>query len=289
MPVAGGASPPVEVLADCVTVALEFEGQPDAAVDTKNAALEATDAPEVKTRLRDPIALGAEFFKWEVATAIAGAAIGIDPFDEPNVQESKDNTARILDDFQKSGKMPIGTPILVDQGISLYKAGEGEAIPDNTGLAQALRVFFGEKRPDDYLALLAYVARDVGNGGTLEALRALLSERMGLPVLLGYGPRYMHSIGQLYKGGPPSGMFLVITSQKASDAASPGAKYTFEQGQLAQALGDLQSLAKRGEKPVLRLHLEEGAPAGLAELLEGSRPSFTGVARGGIVIPCPAT
>ena len=282
VPVAGGASPPVEVLAQgCVTVALELEGEKDAALEAKIAkgARSERGAPVVEIRMAGPVALGAEFFKWEAATAVAGAALGIDPFDEPNVQESKDNTARILEEFQSSGKMPLGTPRLTESGVALYADGAVRNSISTLHLGDALRSFFAERKPDDYLALLAYVERDAANGAELDALRALLSERLRLPVLLGYGPRYMHSIGQLYKGGPPSGLFLVITSEKSADVPIPGAKYTFGQLEMAQALGDLQSLAGR-HKPALRLHLTQGAPAGLAQLrkvveqaLAASRPA----------------
>jgi len=284
VPVADGASTPVEVLAEgCVTVALKLEGEQDTALDEKLAELERRGAPVLEIRLADPFSLGAEFFKWEMATTIAGAALAIDPFDEPNVQESKDITARILDQFQTSGEMPHGSPRLSESGVALYAEGMARnrisTLSLAVNLAEALRTFFAERRPDDYLALLAYVTRNAANASELGALRTVLSEHLRLPVLLGYGPRYLHSIGQLYKGGPPSGLFLVITAEKSADVAIPGAKYTFGQLQMAQALGDLQALA-RHDKPALRLHLAQGAPAGLAQLrkavertLGASRPA----------------
>ena len=266
VPIAGGVSPPVDVLArGAVTAALLLEGDDHTALDSTLRALEQRGAAFVEIRLKTPAQLGAEFFKWETATALAGASLAIDPFDEPNVRESKDNTARILEAFEVSGKMPLGSPRLNESGIELYADGAVRGAISTLHLAAALRTFFSERRPDDYLAILAYVARDAANGAELDALRATLGERLCLPVLLGYGPRYMHSIGQLYKGGPASGMFLMITSEKPSDLAIPGAKYTFGQLEMAQALGDLQSLGRLG-KPALRLHLIEGAPAGLARL-----------------------
>jgi glucose-6-phosphate isomerase len=266
VPVAGGVSPPVDVLArGGVTAALFLEGDDRTALEATLRALEERGAAFVEIRLQAPEQLGAEFFKWETATALAGASLAIDPFDEPNVQESKDNTARILETFELSGEMPLGSARLVESGIELYADGAVRGSISTLQLSAALRTFFSESRPDDYVAILAYVARDAANGAQLDALRATLGERLGLPVLLGYGPRYMHSIGQLYKGGPTSGMFLMITSEKSSDLAIPGAKYTFGQLEMAQALGDLESLGRLG-KPALRLHLTEGAPAGLASL-----------------------
>jgi len=266
VPVAGGVAPPLEVLArGCVTAALLLEGEDQAILGPILCALQQRNAPFVEIRLKSPAQLGAEFFKWETATALAGASLAIDPFDEPNVQESKDNTARILEAFEISGEMPLGSPRLAESGIELHADGAVRGCISTLQLTAALRTFFSERRPDDYLAILAYVARDAANGGELNTLRATLAERLALPVLLGYGPRYMHSIGQLYKGGPASGMFLLITSEKPEDLPIPGAKYTFGQLEMAQALGDLQSLRRLG-KPALRLHLTEGVLAGLTAL-----------------------
>ena len=266
VPVAGGVAPPLAVLArGCVTVALLLEGEDQAKLGPTLCALEQRNAPFVEIRLKSPAQLGAEFFKWETATALAGASLAIDPFDEPNVQESKDNTARILEGFEISGEMPLGSPRLAESGIEVYADGAVRGSISTLQLTAALRTFFSERRPDDYLAILAYVARDAANGAELDTLRTTLDERLALPVLLGYGPRYMHSIGQLYKGGPASGMFLLITSEKPEDLPIPGAKYTFGQLEMAQALGDLQSLGRLG-KPALRLHLTEGVPAGLTAL-----------------------
>lgn len=280
VPVAGGAIPAPQTLEEgCVAAALRMEGEPAAALDAAVESLKARGVPLVEIRLSAPVELGGEFFKWEVATALAGAVLGIDPFDEPNVQESKDNTARILDQFQSNGEMPLGTPRLTESEIELYAEGPMRHSVSTLRLSEALRTFLAQRKPGDYLVLLAYLERNAGNGHQLDALRAKLNERLHMPVLLGYGPRYMHSIGQLYKGGPATGMFLVITSAKAEDLPIPGARYTFGQLQMAQALGDLQSLLRR-EKPALRLHLTRGAGAGLAELrratnqaLAASRPA----------------
>lgn len=266
VPVAGGAVLPLDVLArGCVTAALALEGDDRAGLDAILCALEQRNAPFVEIRLKAPAQLGGEFFKWETATALVGASLAIDPFDEPNVQESKDNTARILEVFETSGEMPLGSPRLVESGIELYADGAVRGAISTLQLTAALRTFFSERREDDYIAILAYVARDAANGAELDALRATLAERLGLPALLGYGPRYMHSIGQLFKGGPDSGMFLMITYEKSEDLPIPGAKYTFGQLEMAQALGDLQSLGNIG-KPALRLQFTEGVRPGLAVL-----------------------
>jgi glucose-6-phosphate isomerase len=275
VPVAGGAAPPLDVLArGCVTAALALEGDDRARLDAILRALEQRNAPFVEIWLKAPQQLGGEFFKWETAAALAGASLAIDPFDEPNVRESKDNTARILEAFETSGEMPFGSPRLVESGIELYADGAVRGSISTLQLTAALRTFFSERRADDYVALLAYVARDAANGAELDTLRATLAERLSLPVLLGYGPRYMHSIGQLYKGGPDSGMFLMITYEKSEDLSIPGAKYTFGQLEMAQALGDLQSLGRLG-KPALRLHLTEGVRPGLAALRRAVDQAFS--------------
>jgi len=266
VPVAGGVSPPVDVLSQGgVTAALFLEGDDQTVLEATLRTLEERGAAFVEIRLEAPEQLGAEFFKWEMASALAAASLAIDPFDEPNVRESKDNTAGILEAFEVSGEMPLGSPRLVEAGIELFADGAVRGSISTLQLSAALRTFFAEIRPDDYVAILAYVARDAANGAELDALRATMGDRLRVPVLLGYGPRYMHSIGQLYKGGPTSGMFLMITAEKSRDLAIPGAKYTFGQLEMAQALGDLESLGRLG-KPALRLHLTEGAPAGLASL-----------------------
>jgi glucose-6-phosphate isomerase len=266
VPVVGGVALPLDVLArGCVTAALLLDGDDQATLEPILRALKQRGAPVVEIEFKSVTQLGAEFFKWEIASALACALLAVDPFDEPNVQESKDNTARILEVFESSGEMPLGSPRLVESGIELYAEGAARGGISTLRLSAALRTFFSERRPDDYVAILAYVARDTTNSFELNSLRTMLAERLSLPVLLSYGPRYLHSIGQLYKGGPVSGIFLMITSEKSEHLSIPGAKYTFGQLETAQALGDMQSLARLG-KPVLRLHLTEGAPAGLSSL-----------------------
>jgi Phosphoglucose isomerase len=275
VPVAGGAALPLDVLArGCVIAALSLEGDDRARLEPILRALKQRGAPVVEIELKSPVQLGAEFFKWEIASALACASLAVDPFDEPNVQESKDNTARILEIFESTGEMPLGSPRLVESGIELYAEGAARAAISTLQLSAALRTFFSERRPDDYVAILAYVARDAANSSELNSLRATLAERLSLPVLLSYGPRYLHSIGQLYKGGPDSGIFLMITSDKPEDPPIPGAKYTFGQLQMAQALGDMQAVARVG-KPLLRLHLKEGAPAGLSTLRRSIEQVFS--------------
>lgn len=266
IPIAGEVPGPPDVFGeDGVVALLALAGEERRALDELVAALAARGMPVVDICLDAREQLGAEFFKWELATAVAGAVLQINPFDEPNVQESKDLTARILEDFQRTAAMPVGRPSVTGDAVELYAAEEVASRLAAPRIADSLRRFLDGRQRGDYLALLAFVDRSPTNEQRLQAIRVLLRDLLKMPVLLGFGPRYLHSIGQLYKGGPPAGMFVEITAADARDLPVPGARYTFGQLKFAQALGDLQALARRG-KPAIRLHLVAGVDAGLAAL-----------------------
>ncbi|MGH9859581.1 MAG: glucose-6-phosphate isomerase [Candidatus Acidiferrales bacterium] len=265
IPIAGEQPGAPEIFDRGIVAMLALDGHERAAFGALAKQLEARGTPVVDIRLRGRDELGGEFFKWEVATAVAGVTLGINPFDEPNVQESKDNTARILQWFQSNGTMPVSEPRVKDAGIELHAQGSAHNRAFGSRVAQVLRAFLKDRDPRDYLALLAYLDRNAANSATLEAMRTTLRDHLKMPVLLGFGPRLLHSIGQLYKGGPPSGMFLQITAADAQDVPVPTQPFTFGQLKMAQALGDLESLATR-HKPALRLHLTQGAAAGLEQL-----------------------
>ncbi len=249
----------------CIVTTLKFEGEAGDALDDLVGGLRAKGVPLVEMRVRGPDDLGAEFFRWEAATVVAAAVMGVNPFDEPNVQESKDRTARLLEELEKKGELPSATVRVAESGIDLYAEGITRQRISTRRLADALQTFLESRRPDDYVAVLAFVDRNDENRRLLGGIRERLAGALHAPVLLGWGPRYLHSAGQLYQGGPPKGVFLMITAAHAEDLPIPGARYTFGQLQMTQALGDLESLQKR-EKPVLRLHLTEGTAAGLARL-----------------------
>ncbi|MGH9790310.1 MAG: bifunctional transaldolase/phosoglucose isomerase, partial [Candidatus Acidiferrales bacterium] len=265
IPIAGEQPAAPEIFDGGIVAMLALDGHERAAFDALAKQLEARGTPVVDIRLRGRDELGGEFFKWEVATAVAGVTLGINPFDEPNVQESKDNTARILQWFQSNGRMPVSEPRVKDAGIELHAEGSAHNRAFGSSVAEVLRTFLKDRDPRDYLALLAYVDRNAASTATLEAMRTTLRDHLKMPVLLGFGPRLLHSIGQLYKGGPPSGMFLQITAADEEDVPVPTQPFTFGQLKMAQALGDLESLATR-HKPALRLHLTQGAAAGLEQL-----------------------
>ena len=182
----------------------------------------------VEIGLADVYDLGGEFFRWEVAVSVAGALLGIHPFDQPDVQRSKDLTNKILLDRAPGG-----------------------GVPQHNGLPEALLTGM---RPGEYLAILAYVKQTPEMDRSLRDLRAAISERWGVATTVGYGPRYLHSTGQLHKGGPATGRFLVLTAEDGLELPVPGEAYSFNMLAQAQALGDLQTL-KEGGRPVAHVHL----------------------------------
>ncbi|WP_078762583.1 glucose-6-phosphate isomerase [Marinactinospora thermotolerans] len=208
--------------------------------------------------------LGAQFLAWEYATAVAGRLLGIDPFNQPNVQESKDNTKALLE-ASGDGPLPSGTPLLVDGPVEVYSADSG--LYDGAGdLTEVLQRLVRAVPEDGYLAVMAYLDRDPAGEGEAAEVRPALAALTPRPVTFGWGPRFLHSTGQYHKGGPHNGVFLQITGEVTDDLEVPGRPYSFGRLQLAQALGDFGALGDRG-RPAVRLHLRDRA-AGLARLRE---------------------
>ena len=216
------------------------------------AALEKAGQPVVTLSLRDKLDLGGEFLRWEVATAIAGAVLGIDPFDQPNVQESKDNTKRVLATFKSKGKLPpaASTPAA--------KARAG------------IKALLGRAKPRAYFAIMAYTARTVASDAAIAAIRSAVRDRTHIATTAGYGPRFLHSTGQLHKGGPKTGLFLQIVQEDTRDVPIPGQPYSFSILKQSQSLGDLQSLSSR-RLPVLRVTLGRDPAAGWKALVAAVR------------------
>jgi glucose-6-phosphate isomerase len=207
--------------------------------------------------------LGAQFLTWEFATAVAGRVLGIDPFNQPNVQESKDNTKAVLENAG-DGPLPTGVPAFTDGPVEVYaEAGDLAGATDLAGVFDAL---LAAVPSTGYLAVMAYLDRlqDSATAG----IRDLLAARLPHPVTFGWGPRFLHSTGQFHKGGPPVGVFLQVTGEAATDIAIPGQPFGFARLQLAQALGDIQALRGRS-RPAVRLHLTDRA-AGIQALLEAA-------------------
>jgi glucose-6-phosphate isomerase len=219
----------------------------------------AAEAPVVGTTVTGP--LGAQFLAWEYATAVAGWALRINPFDQPNVQESKDNTGAILE----GAPSPVREPLFVEGGVEVHATGDLLASVDTlSGALEALLTAVPER---GYLAVMAYLDRQAD--ASAGELRALLAARLAHPVTFGWAPRFLHSTGQFHKGGPQTGAFLQVTGVVEQDLEVPGREFTFGSLQAAQALGDLGALDSRG-RPVLALHLTDRAQ-GLRTLLAAAR------------------
>ncbi|MBI1885966.1 MAG: bifunctional transaldolase/phosoglucose isomerase [Chloroflexi bacterium] len=226
--------------------------------DDKVRTLEDAGQPVVRLRLEDAYDLGQEFFRWEIATAVAGSILGINPFDEPNVQESKDNSGRLLEEHARRGRLSEPEPDAEVDGFRLY-GGRGES------LAEALRAHLRGAKPGDYVGLMAFLPPSPEHDGALEEMRLRIRDALKVATSVGYGPRYLHSTGQLFKGGPDTGVFLQLTADDAEDLPIPGERYGFSVLKQAQALGDFRSMRGRGRR-IMRVHLAGDTTAGLRKL-----------------------
>ena len=230
-------------------VYVRLDSAADPAQDEAMAALERAGQPVVRLRVPDPYHLGAEFFRWEVATAVAGAIIGVNPFDQPDVEASKVATRALTDHYEKAGALPPDSPL----GVS------------DPAFAATLKAHLESIKPGDYAAFLAYVPMNETHEAELSTIRLAVRDRFRVATCVGFGPRYLHSTGQAYKGGPNSGVFVQITCDDADDLPVPGRRYSFGVVKNAQALGDFQVLRERGRR-ALRVHLGTDVKNGLARL-----------------------
>ena len=219
----------------------DFDAEQDAAVE----ALARAGHPVVRLELGDRLDLGGQFFLWELATAVAGAVIGVNPFDQPDVEAAKVRARELMSEYERTGSLPAASP-----------AASGDEV---SGLLRGLR-------PGDYLGVLAFLPRTRAHEQKLAAIRAAVRDRTGAATSVGFGPRYLHSTGQAHKGGPPSGVFLQLTADDDDDVPVPGRDYTFGVVKAAQAQGDLDVLAERGRR-IVRVHLGSDVEPGLERLL----------------------
>ncbi len=249
---------------DRLFIYLKANSSPDKALDRKVMELQAAGHPLVTIRLRDSFDLAKEFFRWEIATSVAGAIMGINPFDEPNVSESKENTRKILEEVHATGQMPLQREILEEEGIRLY--GDPRTVPDGS-IKKTFETFLNQVRSNDYLVLMAYIEPSRAHEALLQKLRHWIRDRYCIATTLGYGPRFLHSTGQLHKGGAGSGLFLQITADDQEDIRIPGETYTFGNLKRAQALGDFYSLTSRGFR-VLQIHLGRHIEKDLEDLIQ---------------------
>ena len=231
-------------------VYLRLEGDDNAHTDASIAALESSGQPLVRLALRDVHDLGAEFFRWQFATAVAGAILGIHPFDQPNVQQAKDETVHGLQEHQASGQLPkVDAPNSLSDLMSTARLG-------------------------DYLAITAYIRQTLETDQALTDLRRIITDHHGIATTLGYGPRFLHSTGQVHKGGPDSGIFLQLTTDHPIDIPVPGESYTFGMLVDAQALGDLRVFQALGRR-VARVRLPSASETEIGQLADqvGTAPS----------------
>jgi transaldolase / glucose-6-phosphate isomerase len=226
--------------------------------------------PVITIDVADIYNIGQEFFRWEIATAVAGSILGINAFDQPDVEASKVVTRDLTAEYEKAGKLPQETPIIEETGLKLFTDERNAqklkqlANGDST-LRGLLRAHLSQLRPGDYFALLGYIEMNAAHEDSLQAMRHNVRDRKHVATCLGFGPRFLHSTGQAYKGGPNSGVFLQITCDDAADMPVPGHKYTFGVVKAAQARGDFQVLAERGRR-ALRVHLPSDVKSGLEKL-----------------------
>jgi len=233
--------------------------------------LQSAGQPMVFIQMDDRLDLAREFYRWEIATATLGAILGINPFDQPNVQESKDNTNRLLSQVSQLGKLTEPSPALVEGPLRFFA---GEIGPKAKDL---LKLFLSRARAKNYFALQAYLPERPATNRALQAIQKRLRDGLHLAATMGYGPRYLHSTGQFHKGGPNTGLFLQLTADDAEDAPIPGVPYSFGILKRAQALGDLEALRKHG-RAVMRIHLGTDVLRGLTALdqaLEAALPEIS--------------
>lgn len=255
---------------DRVFAYLKVEG--DDEQDAEIEKLEKRGQPVIRIVLPDILNLGQEFFRWEIATAIAGAIMEINPFNQPDVEASKIVTKKLTSEYEETGSLPDETPIFEGEGIKLFtdeaNADElNEAVGDDKTLANYIAAHLERIEKDDYFGLLAYIQMNDENRKSLDEIRRSILENYEVATCLGFGPRFLHSTGQGYKGGANNGVFLQITADDAEDLEVPDQKYTFGIVKAAQARGDFEVLAER-KRRALRVHLGSDVQSGLAKIGE---------------------
>jgi transaldolase / glucose-6-phosphate isomerase len=255
---------------DRLFVYLRLEEAADAAQDSAVATLEKAGKPVVTIRVATKYDLAEEFLRWEIATAIAGAVLGINPFNQPDVEASKIATKSLTSEYEKTGTLPSEAAFFAGEGVKLFAdSANAEALKktagSNSSLIVYLKAHLDRLGQGDYFALLAYLEMNADNEAALQKVRHLVRDKRRVATCLGFGPRFLHSTGQAYKGGPNTGVFLQVTCDDLRDLPIPGQKYTFGIVKAAQARGDFQVLAERHRR-ALRIHLGPDVAAGLRVL-----------------------
>ncbi|MFL6209171.1 MAG: bifunctional transaldolase/phosoglucose isomerase [Pyrinomonadaceae bacterium] len=242
-------------------------GKLDSETEAKFKALEAAGHPVVYRTLTDTYDLGEEFFLWEIAVAFAGWRLGINPFDQPNVQESKDATKELLEAYTRDGKLTEQTVVAQEDPLTVYADDKTLAALGAATVGDAIKAHLARVKPGDYIALLDYIEETPEHEEIIQAIRTHLRDATKCATTTGYGPRFLHSTGQLHKGGSDAGVFIQVTAPDSRDVPIPGEPYSFNTLKQAQALGDFRSLASRGRRAI-RVDLGADVPAGLRRLQE---------------------
>jgi transaldolase/glucose-6-phosphate isomerase len=259
---------------DRVFAYLRLETKPDKKQDAAIKALEKDGLPVVRISVKNTYNLGQEFFRWEIATAVAGSIIGINAFNQPDVEASKIETRKLTSEYEKAGKLPPESPFLESEGIKLYADDKNTAALKNSKtLADALKFHLDRMNARDYFGVLAYITMNKQHEDALQVIRHMVRDDKKAATVLGFGPRFLHSTGQAYKGGPNSGVFLQITCDDKIDLPVPGQKYTFSVVKAAQARGDFAVLSERGRR-ALRVHIGKNVKADLAKLTRATKKAL---------------
>jgi len=251
---------------DRVFAYLRLASKPNKAQDAAVAALEKAGHPVVRITLPNIHAIGQEFFRWEIATAVAGSIIGINAFNQPDVEASKVETRKLTTEYEATGHLPAESPFFEAPGVKLFADEKNAAaLSGGSKLVDVLKKHLARAGAGDYFAVLGYIPMNAENEKVLQEFRHVVRDKKKLATCLGFGPRFLHSTGQAYKGGPNTGVFLQITYDDAADVPVPGQKYTFGTVKAAQARGDFNVLAERGRR-ALRVHLGKNLKSGLKAL-----------------------
>jgi transaldolase/glucose-6-phosphate isomerase len=255
---------------DRVFVYVRLDSDPDPAHDSAIGTLERAGQPVMRIAIADTLDIGQEFFRWEMAIAVARSILGINPFNQPDVETSKIATRGLTSGFEKTGTLPHETPIFEQAGIALFADAQNTAaleqfLDGDRSIAGYLRAHLNRIRDGDYFAILTYLAMSQAHDDALQKMRHAVRDRKRIATCLGFGPRFLHSTDQVYARGPNTGVFLQITCDDAEDIPVPGQKYSFSEAKAAAALGDFTTLLER-ERRVLRVHLGPDVGAGLAAL-----------------------
>jgi transaldolase/glucose-6-phosphate isomerase len=260
---------------DRVFAYLRLAKENNRAMDAAVTALEKAGHPVVRIVVGTKFDLGQEFFRWEIATATAGSVIGINTFNQPDVEASKIETRKLTSEYESAGKLPPESPFFEDQGLKLFADDKNAAfLKNNSDLTGVLRAHLGRIGTGDYFALLGYIQMNDAHEKSLQAIRHQVRDAKKSATCLGFGPRFLHSTGQAYKGGPNSGVFLQLTCDDAADIPVPGQKYTFGIVKAAQARGDFSVLSDR-DRRALRIHLGKNVKGDLAKLAKAVKQALS--------------